>query len=282
MKKISFSQMIKNKFPTLSPGQKKIAEFLVDHQEDAVLKTAFQLGKKVGVSETTVIRFSYALGFRGFSDMQDMIRQEWLATTKQHSTQHFQIQNKHTEVDVYAEVIERESQILQLLLNQLNKESIDQAIEQLIQADRVYIGGFGASFAAAHWLYYSLSQLRENVFLSKHVLPEQLCELKEGSAAIVFSFPRYTKDSLKLAELVKKQHAKLISITDRQLSPIGQISDITITTEEQMESGYFSFVSVISLLEMIIAGMHIRDPIRISKRQEMIEMLYADQELYLE
>ncbi|NEU30565.1 MurR/RpiR family transcriptional regulator [bacterium LRH843] len=281
MKKEEFSQMVKNKFSTLSPGQKKIAEFLVDHQEEAVLKTAFQLGKMVGVSETTVIRFSYALGFSGFSDMQDMVRQEWI-TTKQNSAQHVQIQNEHTEVDMYGKVIEKESQILQQLLNQLNRENLNQTIEELIQADRVYIGGSGASFAAAHWLYYSLSQLRGNVFLSKHVLPEQLCELKEGSVAIVFSFPRYSKDSLKLAELVKKQDAKLISITDRQLSPIGQISDITITTEEQMESGYFSFVSVICLLEMIIAGMHSRDHVRISKRQEMIEMLYADQELYLE
>ncbi|OKL37451.1 MurR/RpiR family transcriptional regulator [Domibacillus mangrovi] len=281
MEKIDFYQLIKNKFSTLSPGQKKIAEFLVDHRDEAVLKTAFQLGKKVGVSETTVIRFSYALGFSGFSDMQDMIQQEWI-TTKQHSTQHFQIQNEHTVGDMYAKVIEKESQILQQLLNQLNRKNIDQAIEELIQADRVYIGGFGASFAAAHWLYYSLSQLRENVFLSQHVLPEQLCELKEGSVVIVFSFPRYTKDSLKLAEWVKKQHAKLISITDRQLSPIGQISDITITTEEQMESGYFSFVSVICILEMIIAGMHSRDHVRISKRQEMIEMLYSNQEMYLE
>lgn len=281
MNKDSFSQIIKNKFQTLSPGQKKIAEFLMEHQEEAVLKTAFQLGNMVGVSETTVIRFSYALGFSGFSAMQERIRQEWIAT-KQHVVPLVPLQHEHTEVDKYTEVIEKKIRILQQLLNQLNRENIDQTIEELIQAERVYIGGFGASFAAAYWLYYSLSQLRENIFLSKHLLPEQLGELREGAIVIVFSFPRYTKDSLKLAELAKKQHATLISITDRELSPIGQIADITITTEEQMESGYFSNASVICLLEMIIAGMHDRDHVKISKRQEMIEMLYTEQELYLE
>lgn len=80
MVKKSFSKIIKSKFPTLSPGQKKVAEFLTVHQDEAVLRTAFQLGQKVGVSETTVIRFSYALGFSGYSDMQNTIRQEWLAT----------------------------------------------------------------------------------------------------------------------------------------------------------------------------------------------------------
>lgn len=114
------------------------------------------------------------------------------------------------------------------------------------------------------------------------MLPEQFSEIKEGSLAIIFSFPRYAKDSLKLAKLIKKQKANLISVTDRDLAPIGQISDITITTGEQTESGYFSFVSVICLLEMIIAGIHDRDSLRISRRQETIEMLYADQELYLE
>lgn len=169
------------------------------------------------------------------------------------------MQNKHTEGDIYAEVIERERQILQQLPNQLNKESINQTIEELIEAERVYIGGSGASFAAAYWLYYSLGQLRDNVFLFKYVLPEQLCEIKEVSVVIVFSFPRYTKDSLKLAELSKKQHATLISITEGQLSPFGQISDITITTEEQMVSGYFSLVSMICMLEMIIVGINHRD-----------------------
>lgn len=138
MNRKDFSQLIKDKYSTLSPGQKKIAEYLVDHQEEAILKTAFQLGKTVGVSETTVIRFAYALGFNGFSDMQNSIRQKWLMT-KQHAHQTIPMENERKEKSVYTEVIRKERHILQQMLHQLNKENMDQTIEEIIKSDRVYI-----------------------------------------------------------------------------------------------------------------------------------------------
>ena len=50
--------------------------------EKGSLYTAGQIGKEAGVSETTVIRLAYALGLNGFSDLQELMRKEWLASAE--------------------------------------------------------------------------------------------------------------------------------------------------------------------------------------------------------
>jgi DNA-binding MurR/RpiR family transcriptional regulator len=67
----------------------------------------------------------------------------------------------------------------------------------------------------------------------------------------------------------------MIAVTDRLLSPIGQISDIVVTTEENAESGVNSIASVISLLNLIIEGIKQKDQKRIHTHQQKLEMLYS-------
>ncbi|WP_261130519.1 MurR/RpiR family transcriptional regulator [Bacillus sp. Marseille-Q3570] len=275
---------IKERFPNLSSGQKKVAEFLLQHKYDSALLTAFQLGRKVGVSETTVIRFSYSLGFRGYSEMQEQIRKEWLVDHQHVETENESTKTTHDKENIFKKVIDQEKSILQQLLQQLDTDELWKAVEELIQADKVYIGGFGSSHAASYWFYYTLKQLRKNVYLSSPTgfLPEDICELGENSVVVIFSYPRYRKESLQLANLSIEQEAKIIAITNRQLSPIGQLASITLTSEEYMESGHHSIASVVSLLEVIIVGIQSRDREKISIRQQKLEQLYTEQGLFLE
>jgi DNA-binding MurR/RpiR family transcriptional regulator len=286
MDQLTLPKLIKGGFSSLSPGQKKVAEFIIENMEEGALLTAFQIGKKVGVSETTVIRLAYALGFTGYSQMQERVRKEWL-TNKQSTFLDEVNPSSNVVVDrntLFNKVIDQERIVLQQLLQQLNTEEIWKAVDELIAAERVYIGGFGSSFAAGYWFYYTLKQLRENVTISSPTgfLPEDICEFNRNSVVVIFSYPRYRTETLKLANLVKKQQSRMIAITDRQLSPIGQLAEVTLTTEEQMNSSNHSIASVVSLLEVLIAGIQFRDQDRISIRQQKLERLYADQELFLE
>lgn len=283
MSQKTLTQSIKENFASLSPGQKKVAEFLIQHMDEGALLTAFQVGRKVGVSETTVIRLAYALGFSGYSQMQEMLRSDWLVH-KQPIVGGYDSLQGDVEETIFNNVIDKERLILQQLLEQLKTDDIWTAVDAFIRADRIYIGGFGSSYAAGYWFYYALKQLRENVFLSSPTgfSPEDIFELNENSVVVIFSYPRYRKDALNLANFTKKQQARIISITNRQLSPIGQLSDITLTTEEHMESDHHSIASVVSLLEVIITGIQHRDRERIAIRQQKLEQLYTDQELFIE
>lgn len=284
MDKKTMNQMIKESYSSLSPGQRKAAEFIMEHANEAVLLTAFQVGRNAGVSETTVIRLAYALGFSGYSQMQEQIRKDWLAGKQQAADENDSYIINAAKENLFKRVIDQERKILRQLLDQVDERELWKAVDALIQADRVYIGGFGSSFAAAYWFYYTLKQMRVNVYISgpHGFLPEDVCDLTEQSAVVIFSFPRYRKETIKLASFAERKGSRMIAITDRQLSPIGQMAAVTLTTDELMDTGHHSITSVISLLEVLIAGIDEQDRERIAKRQQELEILYADQELFVE
>jgi DNA-binding MurR/RpiR family transcriptional regulator len=281
----SIARIIKENYSSLSAGQKKVAELILQHQGEAAILTAFQMGRKAGVSETTVIRLGYALGFKGYSEMQEVVRRDWLEKKQADENESFpSTLLEGDEESVFNKVIEKEKSVLEQLMNQLDVKEIWKTIDRLIQSERIYIGGFGSSYGAAYWMYYTLKQYRANVFISspKGFVPEDICDLDQYSTVVMFSFPRFRTESIELAEKAKIQGSYVIAITNRQLSPLGQISDLTLTTEEGMNSGHHSIASVVSLVEIILTGLQHRDQDNISIRQRKLEQLYTNQGLFIE
>lgn len=276
-----FQYLVNDKFPILSPGQKKVAEFLVSSLENGALRTAFQIGGEVGVSETTVIRLAYALGLNGFSDMQELIRQDWLGNKQ---TSSVKPETENSNINRFTNILHHEKQMLDKIIHQIEENDVWKAVDSLIQADQIFIGGFRESYAAAYWFYYKMNQLREHIHLSfpTGYLLETLCGFTEKSVVLIFSLPRYAKEALTLAEQAKKQRALVIAITDRRLSDIGQLADITLNTGEKTEVFADSILSTLRLSQLILLGMHTRDSKNIQTRQEKLEHLYARKEVFSE
>ncbi|RNB68022.1 MurR/RpiR family transcriptional regulator [Brevibacillus invocatus] len=278
----TFQDLIREKFPNLSPGQKKVAEFLIASLEQSSLYTISQIAREVGVSETTVIRLAYALGLSSFSEMQKMIRQDWLS---QKQPTYSMTEEEEVEVtNIFSHSIEQEKKILDRLRNQIREEDIWRTAELLIRADRIYIGGFRETYTAAYWLFYKLNQLRDHIYVSSPTgyIPETLCNFGEKSVVLLMSLPRYSKEALILADQARKQGATLIAMTDRHLSPIGQLATITLTTGENTEIFSDHALPLLSLSQLIVMGMHQRDSKNIRERQEKMEQIYNHTGIFIE
>ena len=275
MEPLPFKQLVKDHFNQLSTGQKKVANYLIDNIEKAAFQTAFQIGKQATVSETTVIRLSYALGFQSFSQMQERIQRQMLLQN-QTSASNIDLSSS-SESRVFTKVIENQIDILRNLLDSANIEEIWKAVDVLIKADQILIAGHLVSHAAAYWFSYMLGTIRDQVHLcsTSGDFFEKFCNLTNQSVVVVFSFPRYSNETIKIAESAVENGITLISITDRLLSPSGRISDIVLTTEENAESGTNSIASVISLLDLVIEGIQQKDNERILKYQKKLERLYS-------
>lgn len=283
MEHLSFKHLVKARFNNLSAGQKKVANYLIQNLNEAAFKTAFQIGKQASVSETTVIRLSYALGFEGYSKMQDRIQKE-LFTQNQVAASSRNSFLTNEENEVFTKVIENEVHILRNLLNSANVEEIWKAVDALTEADQILIIGNHISHAAAYWFSYMLGTLRDQVSLCSPSggFIEKFSTLTMNSVVVVFSFPRYSNETLKMAEFVTDNGISLIAITDRLLSPAGRISDIVLTTEENADTGKNSIASVISLLDLVIAGIQQKNQKMILTRQQKLEQLYLDFQVFKE
>ncbi|HEX3451882.1 MAG TPA: hypothetical protein VHS26_01170 [Solirubrobacteraceae bacterium] len=73
----SLSKYIRARFDECSRSQKDVAQYIVDHLDEAAFQTAEELARRANTSSSTVVRFSQALGFEGFPELQAAAREEY-------------------------------------------------------------------------------------------------------------------------------------------------------------------------------------------------------------
>src|SRR5579872_2190858 len=73
----SLSLYIQSRFEECSRSQKDVAQYIVDHLDEAAFQTAEELARRANTSSSTVVRFSQALGFEGFPELQAAAREEY-------------------------------------------------------------------------------------------------------------------------------------------------------------------------------------------------------------
>ncbi|MFC7392290.1 MurR/RpiR family transcriptional regulator [Scopulibacillus cellulosilyticus] len=281
MENLSIEKSIKNVFHSLSSGQRKVAEYILNNINQSAFRTAEQIGREINVSQTTVIRLSYALGFNGFSEMQSTIRKQVLSDQEIQSEAN---DHQFEKTSVFSEVIKKDINMLQDLNQHLNQDNIWKAVDWLIGAEQVLIVGHRTSLPPALWFSSSLSEFRNQVQLSSEIgdAVEKLLDINEQSVAFFISYPRYTRDVIQLAECAKNQGAKIIAATDHVLSPVGCIADLTFTTKTDAESGPNNIVPVLSLLNQIIFGINTKMKGEVQSRRKRLEQYYSNFNIYAE
>src|SRR5215469_6134054 len=73
----ALSAYITARFDEFSRSQKDVAQYIVDHLDEAAFQTAEELARRANTSSSTVVRFSQALGFEGFPELQAAAREEY-------------------------------------------------------------------------------------------------------------------------------------------------------------------------------------------------------------
>src|SRR4051812_23371001 len=73
----TLSAYIEARFDEFSRSQKDVAQYIVDHLDEAAFQTAEALARRANTSSSTVVRFSQALGFEGFPELQQAARDEY-------------------------------------------------------------------------------------------------------------------------------------------------------------------------------------------------------------
>src|SRR5436305_12687019 len=73
----ALSGYIRSRFEDFSRSQKDVAQYIVDHLDEAAFQTAEELARRANTSSSTVVRFSQALGFEDFPELQHAARDEY-------------------------------------------------------------------------------------------------------------------------------------------------------------------------------------------------------------
>ena len=266
-----------------SKGQRIIAKYILNNYDKAAFMTAGRLGKIVGVSESTVVRFATELGYDGYPSMRKALQE--MIRNRLTSVQRIEVaKDMIDDTDIVRSVINSDIQNLQATLEVLEEKSFNACIDAIIEAKNIYIVGMRTSTSLATLLGLYLNLLRNNVNVIHDVgaseIYEQIIRIGEGDLFIGISFPRYSSHTVDAMQFAKKMGAKSIAITDSAASPFEGIADLSLHAKSDMVSFLDSLVAPMSLINAIIVAVGIRNKENVSQTFERLERIWQEHDVY--
>lgn len=274
---------IKSELPGFSKGQKQIARFILEHYDKAAFMTASRLGVTVGVSESTVVRFATELGYDGYPHLQRALQE--MIRNKLTSVQRMEVAgDRMGGRDVLQTVLHADTDMIRVTLDEIDRDAFQGAVDALMGAKRIYILGVRSSSALASFLGFYFNLLFENVTLvhtnSVSEIFEQVLRVGPGDVLFGISFPRYSKRTLSAMKYARDRGARVIALTDSQLSPLARVADHVLLARSDMASFVDSLVAPLSVINALIVavGMSRRD--EIEQTFNKLERIWEEYDVY--
>ncbi|MFO1445008.1 MurR/RpiR family transcriptional regulator [Bacillus sp. Bva_UNVM-123] len=260
---VTMREKIRTHYAQLTKQQKKVAEHLLENPELFINNIASSVGEQIGVSETTIIRFCYALEYSGFSQLQKEVFAEQLRNEKNALTHHQETakrfkNNQHFFIEVVKESLNR----IERMLGTISETAFEKVLQSISKSKKVLTVGLRSSYAPAHWLAFSLRMLCEDAQVynqNTDDIVQLSSRMDKQWVLIAFSFKRYSKETLDIVRIAKNKGAYIVAITDDVLAPVSQNADIVLQVPSTDSSTLDVTPPLFVLLHAIVAGMSVID-----------------------
>ena len=249
----------------LSGRLQQIAEFVLDHPTEVALGTVAEVAERSGVPPSAIVRFAHALGFGGFTQMQQVFRSRLVAGVAP-SYKARLARMKHEEKSILgrkpAAVLGRfvaEAQSALVALSQsAHARELEAATAILAKARDIYLLGLGGSFPVATHLAYVLRKLGRRVVLLDGMggsIHEQSHPATSEDALVAISFRNYYPDTARLFPELVARRVPAISITDSLLSPIVEGATVVFEIQDMPEPALRTLVAPMCLVQALAIGL---------------------------
>ena len=275
--------LIQENMNTFSKGQKRIAAFILDSYDKAAFMTASRLGKKVGVSESTVVRFAAELGYDGYPDMQKSLQK--MIRNRLTSVQRIEVTNDRIgDQDLVSMVLQSDMEKIRLTLEELDRSAFDNAVKAIVSAKRIYIIGVRSSAAIASFLCFYFNLIFDNVVNvtagTASEMFEHLLRVGEDDVVIGVSFPRYSSRTVQAMSFARDRKATTVAITDSEASPLAPICKYTLKARSDMASFGDSLVAPLSLVNALLVAVSRAKNDDLANTFQTLERIWEDYGVY--
>lgn len=274
---------IEDKIPEFSKGQKKIAAYIFENYDKAAFMTASKLGREVGVSESTVVRFATVVGFEGYPQFQRSLKE--LIKRNLNAVQRVRVTDEQIGGgDVLSKVLNMDIDTVKKTDHAIDIKDFNKAIDLILEAKRIYVIGMRGASSLSSFINYYFNMIFDNVVLvrgdSNADVFEQIIRIEEGDVILGISFPRYSKKTVRALKYASDQGAHVLSITDSEKSPIAPLSDVVLYAKSEMISFVDSLVAPMSLINALIVTLGQRRNEELYRTLVRLETIWDEYQVY--
>ena len=237
----------------LTKTQKIIAEYILDNASEACFMTSTEIALKLGVSESSVIRFSRTVGFAGFMDFQKALRKDYqdkVLSISSSITVPSQRIAKQAKLDTSADYINRHfknaAHNLEEIFIQNSIHAFEQAADTIISSKHKYIAATRGNICLADYFILYLKQMVPHVTMTTTTTMspiDHMCNISQTDCLILFSFPRYSLQDKITAEMAHDAGASIVVITDKPSSELAQYATVLLTVPVDSNTFFNSMIA---------------------------------------
>ena len=248
--------LIHSRYNSFTNAEKKVADYILEHTKDVIYMSITDLADACNVGESSVFRFCKTMNLKGYQEFKiDLAHSISLDNeTPQLSSE---ITMQDTIEQLAAKVLSSNVQALTETYNLLSESDISNAVDCMINAQRIHFFGVGSSLMTAMEAKNKFMRItnKTECSLDSHLQIMSAALMTDKDVAILISYSGSTKDMIEVAKVAKERGIKIISITRFAKSPLANFSDITLlcgANEGPLQGGSLSAkISQLYLLDIL-------------------------------
>jgi DNA-binding MurR/RpiR family transcriptional regulator len=266
---------LRRRYDELTNSQKRIAETIVDDPQFVAFATVDKFAARLGVSPSTIVRFSYRLGLSGYPELQQQVRDFVLRKLNADDRAGEDGAAAHLGDTVYAASLRNDVAQLARTAERLQLADLDRAVELLVGARRVRVTAGVTTFSVAYYTAVWLDRLRGSVLLLTGNPPATgaVLDMREGDVLLAFSFAPYARLTPGMIEAAKSRGASVIAVTDSPISPLRTRADVLLPAAVSGIGPQNSLVGAMAVANMIVNGVTSRSPEALERYRETVRLL---------
>lgn len=265
----------------LTPKARVIADYILDNPRKVIFMTTKELSRATRVSEATVVRFVGQLGYGGYGDflqeLRDIIDTELTLIDRVGLTD-----MKASESERFRRVVYSEIDNLKQLHETLGQDEVNRAVDLLHGSSAVYVVGSRLSYTFAYYLGWSLTKIRTRVQImrgSDSTCIDFLTIAPADSLVAIFATTRYPNELIRLGKLVKRLDLTLLVITDGALCPLIPFADLSIVAPSRHIPLIGSPTTLACLINFFVVELAARRGADLKAHQERLEKVYLENDV---
>lgn len=252
-------QYIRQNYESFTEREKRIADYLLNKNDEIIEMSAKEIGDVTNTSAPTVVRFSKKLGFNSLNEMKIKLS---ISLTNDKNKEEFEYLDRDLSTkSIISGVKQSIHTIIDETVNLINECELDKAIDLLSKAKNIYVFSVGVSNLVGLDLYYKMSRINKRCIAHSdtHLQITSSALMEEGDVAVAISYSGETKEVILCAENAKKNNIPLIVITKASINNrLEEYSDVTLHVpfvEKSLREGAMtSRISQLAIIDMLFLG----------------------------
>lgn len=252
--------LISDSLPKLHGANRKVAAFILNSPSETINLTITELGKRVGVSEASIVRFAQSLGYSGFHALKIRLAEDIVSPM---SIVHEDFAPDDKPATAVQKAMTAGLRSLEDTARILDLPTLEAVVQAFCDARQIELFASGNTVPIAMDLNFRLTHIGlQSRFSTDPTLQEMHATLASiEDVAVGLSHTGSSKDTVYALKLAKERGARTVCITNHSDSPLTQYGDLSLCTATRVNHVHGerldSNLAMLALTEALVTGVSV-------------------------